>query len=57
MCRCPSSTLPDNDFNRAKWHPALLDPKLKLTDEERYQLQEEIDQLFSLGKLTETVKL
>lgn len=46
---------PDNDFTKAKWSPQLLDPSLKLTDEERQALQDEIDQLFALGKLTENL--
>lgn len=48
---------PDNDFTKAKWSKELLDPKLKLTDEERRKLQEEIDQILALEKLTETVIL
>lgn len=43
----------DNDFTKARWHPSLLDPKLKLTDEERQRLQDEIDSIFALEKLTE----
>ena len=46
---------PDNDFSKARWHPSLLDPKLKLTDEERQRLQDEIDSVFALTKLTENV--
>ena len=45
----------DNDFSKARWHPSLLDPKLKLTEEERQRLQDEIDQVFALEKLTENV--
>ena len=45
----------DNDFAKAKYHPDLLDPKLKLTDEERDRLQAEIDELFSAAKLTESL--
>ncbi len=45
----------DNDFSRAKWSPQLLDPSLKLTDEERQALQDEIDSLFALGKLVENL--
>lgn len=44
---------PDNDFSKARWSPELLDPNLKLTDEERQRLQDEIDDLFGLGKWTE----
>ena len=33
----------------------MLDPKLKLTEEERERLQDEIDQVFALQKLTENV--
>lgn len=43
----------DNDFAKARWSPQLLDPKLKLTDEERQALQDEIDQLVALGKLSQ----
>lgn len=43
----------DNDFSKARWSPQLLDPKLKLTDEERQALQDEIDQLIALGKLSQ----
>lgn len=46
---------PDNDFSKAKWSAALLDPSLKLTDEERQALQDEIDGLFALGKLTDNL--
>jgi hypothetical protein len=41
---------PDNDFSKARFSKQLLDPKLKLTDEERRRLQDEIDQLFALEK-------
>lgn len=63
-CRCPLSTLhrvgidkPDNDFSRAKYSKELLDPKLNLTEEERRRLQEEIDQVLALEKLTESVPI
>ena len=45
----------DNDFGRARWSPELLDPRLHLTDEERQRLQDEIDSVFALEKLTENV--
>jgi len=45
----------DNDFARARWSPELLDPKLKLTEEEKQRLQDEIDSVFALEKLTENV--
>ena len=48
---------PDNDFSRAKFSKELLDPSLKLTDEERRKLQEEIDQVLALEKLTESVPI
>ncbi len=33
------------------FHPYLLDPKLKLTEKQRRELQEEIEQLFGLAQL------
>lgn len=39
---------PDNDFAKAFFHPSLLDKKLKLTDEQRRRLQDEIDALFGV---------
>lgn len=41
----------DNDFAKARFHPILLDPRLKLTDKQRRKLQEQIDDLAGLGKL------
>ena len=48
---------PDSDFMKSKYHPSLLDPKLKLTDEERDRLQAEIDDLLGTSKLTEQLPL
>ncbi len=41
----------DNDFEKARFHPILLDPRLKLTNKQRRRLQEQIDDLAGLGKL------
>jgi hypothetical protein len=41
----------DNDFAKARFHPILLDPRLKLTDKQRRSLQEKIDDLAGLGRL------
>jgi len=43
----------DNDFSKAKFHPSLLDPRLKITNKQRRELQREMDDLaglLSLGK-------
>lgn len=47
----------DNSFMKSRYHPSLLDPKLKLTDEERDRLQAEIDDLLGAAKLTEQLDL
>jgi hypothetical protein len=36
----------DNDFNKARFSDAVLDPRLKLTDAQRRELQGEIDDLY-----------
>jgi hypothetical protein len=38
----------DNDFSKAKFHPSLLDPRLKLTNKQRRELQRDIDDLAGL---------
>ena len=43
----------DNDFNKARFSDPLLDPRLKLTDEQRRELQKEIDDLFFLLKMAQ----
>ena len=43
----------DNDFAKARFHPVLLDPRLKLTNKQRREMQREIDDLaatLQLGK-------
>jgi len=47
----PPGGLPD--FLKSRYAAELLDPKLKLTDEERDRLQKEIDDLVAAEKLTE----
>lgn len=42
-------------FEKARYAPELLDPKLKLTDAERDRLQAEIDELVATAKLTESL--
>lgn len=42
-------------FERARYAPGLLDPKLKLTDAERDRLQAEIEELLGTAKLTESL--
>lgn len=41
----------DNDFAKARFHPILLDPRLKLTNKQRRRIQREIDDLAGLGRL------
>lgn len=41
----------DNNFLKAQFHPFLLDPRLKLTDKQRRELQKEIEDLFGLLQL------
>ena len=41
----------DNDFAKARFHPLLLDPRLKLTNKQRRRLQQKIDDLAGLGRL------
>jgi hypothetical protein len=38
----------DNDFAKAKFHPSLLDPRLKITNKQRRELQRELDDLAGL---------
>ncbi len=38
----------DNDFMKARFHPSLLDPRLKITNKERRELQREMDDLAGL---------
>jgi hypothetical protein len=39
---------PDNNVDAARYAPELLDPSLKLSEEQREELQEQIDELFSV---------
>lgn len=41
----------DNDFEKARFNPILLDPRLKLTNKQRRELQREIDDLYYLMTL------
>lgn len=41
----------DNDFEKARFHPILLDPRLKLTLKQRRNLQRQIDDLAGLGRI------
>jgi hypothetical protein len=38
----------DNDFAKAKFNPILLDPRWKLTDKQRRELQQKADDLAGL---------
>ena len=38
---------PDNDVSKSRYHPSLLDPKLKLDEERMRELQDEILALFA----------
>jgi hypothetical protein len=38
----------DNDFAKAKFHPMLLDPRLKITNKQRRELQRDMDDLAGL---------
>jgi len=43
----------DNDFAKARFHPILLDPRLKLTNKQRREIQREVDDVaatLQLGK-------
>lgn len=41
----------DNNVTKSRFHESLLDPKLKLTDERRRELQDEILELLAILKL------
>lgn len=41
----------DNDFAKARFSEILLDPKYKLTDRQRRELQQQIDELTALLRL------
>ena len=38
----------DNDFAKARFSDPVLDPRMKLTDEQMRELQQQIDDLFHL---------
>ena len=38
----------DNDFAKAKFNPILLDPRWKLTDRQRREMQRKVDDLAGL---------
>jgi len=38
----------DNDFAKAKFNPILLDPRWKLTDKQRREMQRKVDDLAGL---------
>lgn len=38
---------PDNNVSKSRYDPALQDPSLKLTDQQKSDLQDEIDQLYA----------
>lgn len=37
---------PDNDVTKSRYHPSLLDPSLKLTEDQMRDLQNEINELY-----------
>lgn len=41
----------DNDFQKARFHPSLLDPRLKINNKRRRELQREMDDLRGLLEL------
>ena len=41
----------DNDFAKARFDPLLLDPRLRLTDKQRREIQAEIDQYVAILQL------
>ena len=43
----------DNDFNKARFSDPVLDPRMKLTDAQRRELQKQIDDLFFLLKMAQ----
>lgn len=45
---------PDNDFAKSLYDPALLDPRLHLTQAQKDDLQAEIDQIYALLELSKT---
>lgn len=44
-------TPPDSDFARGKYDQALMDPSLKLTQDQLDDLQAQIDEAFAIEKL------
>lgn len=44
---------PDNSFKKALYDPALLDPRLHLTNKQLRDLQAEVDQIYSLQQLVD----
>lgn len=43
----------DNDFAKARFHPILLDPRLKLTNKQRRKLQSQVDDLSGMLTLAQ----
>jgi hypothetical protein len=41
----------DNDMAKARFNPLLLDPRFDLTDKQRREIQQEIDEFTALLKL------
>lgn len=46
----------DNDFAKARFHPILLDPRLKLTNKQRRKLQSEVDDLTGMLTLAQDTR-
>ena len=47
----------DNDFAKARFNPVLLDPRWKLTDQQRRDLQQKADDLAGLMALGREIPL
>jgi len=47
----------DNDFAKARFHPILLDPRWKLTDKQRRDIQEKADDTAAILALGSEVNL
>jgi hypothetical protein len=47
----------DNDFAKARFHPIFLDPRWKLTNQQRRELQQKADDLAGMMALSGEVEI
>lgn len=47
----------DNDFAKARFNPILLDPRWKMTDKQRRELQQKADDLAKMMALSGEVRI